>query len=237
MTEKTHVRINRLDVSREGQPVLEGLEMNVNRGSFIAVEGRSGAGKTSLLACLAGMLEPSAGEISYRCQGGCEHSPAGFRGRLGCVFQHLMLTPNATVETNVLCGLLGQRPAWRTLFGFPAEDRRRAAELLERLGLAHLAATPANKLSGGERQRVAVARALIARPECLLADEPVSNLNPELAREVLGLMREECAASGCTVICALHDAAFTEEFSDARLRLDGSGSWEYTANTRAAQPA
>ena len=77
----------------------------------------------------------------------------------------------------------------------------------------------------------------IDRDECLLADEPVSNLNPELAREVLGLMREECAASGCTVICALHDAAFTEEFSDARLRLDGSGSWEYTANSRAAQPA
>lgn len=84
---------------------------------------------------------------------------------------------------------------------------------------------------------MAVARALIARPECLLADEPVSNLNPELAREVLGLMREECAASDCTVICALHDATFTEEFSDARLRLDGSGSWEYTANTRTAQPA
>jgi len=234
MNTQPHVRINRLDVRRDGRAVLEGLEMNVDRGSFVAVEGRSGAGKSSLLACLAGMLEPSAGEISYRCQGGCEHTPSGFRERLGCVFQHLMLTPNATVETNVLCGLLGQRPAWRTFFGFPAADRHRAHELLERLGLARLADTPVNKLSGGERQRVAVARALIARPECLLADEPVSSLNPELAREVLGLLKEECSVSGCTVICALHDADLTEEFSDARLRLDGSGSWEFTATARPA---
>ena len=234
MNAQPHVRINRLDVRREGRAVLEGLEMNVERGSFVAVEGRSGAGKTSLLACLAGMLEPSAGKISYRCQGGCEHTPAGFRGHLGCVFQHLLLTPNTSVETNVLCGLLGQRPAWRTLFGFPAADRRRAGELLDRLGLAHLADTPVNKLSGGERQRVAVARALIARPECLLADEPVSSLNPELAREVLTLLREECDTSGCTVICALHDADLTEEFSDTRLRLEGSGSWELTTTARSA---
>jgi phosphonate transport system ATP-binding protein len=232
-----HVRINRLDVHREGRSVLQALDLSVDRGSFVAVEGRSGAGKTSLLACLAGMLKPAGGEISYRCQGGCEHTPSGFRRRLGCVFQHLMLTLNATVETNVLCGLLGQRPAWRTFFGFPAEDRRQARELLARLGLAHLADQPVNKLSGGERQRVAVARALIARPECLLADEPVSSLNPELAREVLALLKEECANSGCTVICALHDAALTEEFSDARLRLDGSGRWEFSARDRTALPA
>jgi phosphonate transport system ATP-binding protein len=237
MKEKPHVRINRLDVHREGRSVLEGLDLEVDRGSFVAVEGRSGAGKTSLLACLAGLLEPAGGDISYRCQGGCDHTPAGFRGRLGCVFQHLLLTPNATVETNVLCGLLGQRSAWRTLFGFAPADRRRALELLERLGIAHLAGKNVNQLSGGERQRVAVARALIARPECLLADEPVSSLNPELAREVLGLLKEECTNSGCTVICALHDTELTAEFSDARLRLDGAGRWEFSASPGPAHPA
>lgn len=226
MNNTAHVRIKRLDVHRAGRQVLAGLDLTVERGTFVAVEGRSGAGKSSLLACLAGTLTPAGGEISYRCQGGCDHSPEGFRGRLGCVFQHLMLTPNATVETNVLCGLLGQRPTWRTLFGFPEEDRQQAAELLSRLGLTHLAQSPVNKISGGERQRVAVARALIGRPECLLADEPVSSLNGELAREVLSLLKNECANSGCTVICALHDTALTEEFSDARLRLDGSGKWE-----------
>lgn len=217
--------------------MLQGLDLEVDRGSFLAVEGRSGAGKTSLLACLAGLLEPAGGDISYRCQGGGDHTPAGFRGRLGCVFQHLLLTPNATVETNVLCGLLGQRSAWRTLFGFAAADRRRARELLERLGLAPLADKNVNQLSGGERQRVAVARALIAQPECLLADEPVSSLNPELAREVLGLLKAECTNSGCTVICALHDTALTAEFSDARLRLDGSGRWEFSSGPSPAHPA
>lgn len=237
MKETPHVRIHRLDVHREGRSVLQGLDLEVDRGSFVAVEGRSGAGKTSLLACLAGLLEPAGGEISYRCQGGCDHTPTGFRSRLGCVFQHLLLTPNATVETNVLCGLLGQRSAWRTLFGFAAADRRRALELLERLGIAHLAGKNVNQLSGGERQRVAVARALIARPECLLADEPVSSLNPELAREVLGLLKEECTNSGCTVICALHDTELTAEFSDARLRLDGAGRWEYFPGPSPAHPA
>ena len=153
MKETPHVRIHRLDVHREGRSVLQGLDLEVDRGSFVAVEGRSGAGKTSLLACLAGLLEPTGGEISYRCQGGCDHTPTSFRSRLGCVFQHLLLTPNATVDTNVLCGLLGQRSAWRTIFGFAADDRRRALELLERLGIAQLAGKNVRVHHGANRER------------------------------------------------------------------------------------
>jgi len=223
----TQLRIAGLAVSREGRPLLSKLDLDVPRGSFIAVEGRSGVGKTSLLACLAGMLEPTEGSITYRCQGGCDHAPADFRTRLGLVFQHLRLTPNASAETNVLCGLLGHRSCWRTMLGFPRADRCRALHLLERLGVSALAEKPVGKLSGGERQRVAVARALISNPECLLADEPVSSLDPGLARQVLSIIKEECTRSGCTVLCTLHDRDLAEEFSDATLRLAGGGSWEF----------
>jgi ABC-type phosphate/phosphonate transport system ATPase subunit len=102
-------------------------------------------------------------------------------------------------------------------------------ELLEKLGIGHLSQKTVAHISGGERQRVAVARALISKPECVLADEPVSSLDPQLARQVLGLLKEECASSGCTVLCALHDKALSGEFSDATLRLSGAGGWDYSA--------
>lgn len=226
------LRIHGLGVEREGRSVLKGLDMSLQRGAFLSVEGRSGAGKTSLLSCLAGMLEPAEGQISYRCSKGCEHSPGEFRQRIGCVFQHFALTLNATVKTNVLCGLLSQRSPLRTLFGFPSADHRLAEALLEKLGIAHLAEKPVSRISGGERQRVAVARALISSPETLIADEPVSNLNPELARQVLSLLKEHCTDTGCTLVCALHDPKLSEEFSDLRLRLGGACDWELTSTPR-----
>jgi len=219
------IDIEDLTVSRGGRPVLEKLNLSVRRGSFVSIEGHSGVGKSSLLNCLAGLLKPSSGAITYHCRKGCAHTPSQFQERLGLVFQHLRLTPNATAEVNVLCGLLGTRPGWRTLFGFPSSDRSQTNRLLAQMGLESLASKPVSQLSGGERQRVAVARALISEPECLLADEPVSNLDPATARCVLGLLKSECARNGCTVFCALHDRALAEEFADATLRLN-AGNWE-----------
>ena len=232
IADKPHLQIKNLIVEREGRPLFEKLDLSIGRGAFICIEGRSGAGKSSLLSCLAGMLEPASGQITYRCQNASEHSPKGFCKKLGLVFQHLRLTPNATAETNVLCGLLGQRSTWRTLLGFPRADRQRAIALLEKLGIAHLAQKPVAHISGGERQRVAVARALIGEPECVLADEPVSSLDPQLARQVLSLLKQECARSGCTVLCTLHDSALSEEFSDATLRFHSEGGWDYSAGGR-----
>jgi ABC-type phosphate/phosphonate transport system ATPase subunit len=223
--ETNQIDIQDLTVSRGGRPVLEKLNLSVRRGSFVSIEGHSGVGKSSLLNCLAGLLKPSSGAITYHCRKGCAHTPSQFQERLGLVFQHLRLTPNATAEVNVLCGLLGTRPGWRTLFGFPSSDREQAKRLLTQLGLESLASRPVSQLSGGERQRVAVARALISEPECLLADEPVSNLDLATARCVLGLLKSECARNGCTVFCALHDRALAEEFADATLRLN-AGNWE-----------
>ena len=225
-----HLRTEGLCVQREGRLLLRDLHVEVPRGSFVAIVGPSGIGKSSLLACLAGLLPPASGQITYRCQNNCEHSPASFRRRLGVVFQHLRLNPNCSAETNVLCGLLGQRPWWKTLFGFRKRDHQLSHELLARFDLAGLEGAAVGSLSGGERQRVAISRALVAAPEVILADEPVSQLDPVLASNVLESLKSQAHTSGVTVICALHDPVLVDLLADYTLRIAApeSGGWTFT---------
>jgi len=237
MTDKMlpHLQADGLCVAREGRELLHGLRMEIPRGSFVAIVGPSGIGKSSLLACLAGLIPPASGEIAYRCRGNCTHSPEGFRCKLGVVFQHLRLNPNCTVETNVLCGLLGQRPSWKTLWGFRAGDRQKCRALLERFRLSGLAQEMVGSLSGGERQRVAISRALIAAPEVVLADEPVSQLDPRLAAEVLDSLKKDARDSGSTTICALHDPGLVERLADFTLTITGNSEsgWTFKSQCRA----
>ncbi len=221
--DRPQLTIQGLDVEREGRCLMGGLNLTLARGQFLVIAGPSGAGKTSLLSCLAGILPVTRGRISFASGGGPEVN----RHRLGLIFQHLLLTPNATAETNALCGLLGQRPWWSTLLGFRATDKSRARDLLERLEISASVHSPIRRLSGGERQRVAIARALMASPDVLLADEPVSHLDPRLARHVLGLLREDARATGRAVLCVLHDEGLTENFADAvlTLRQDAPHAW------------
>lgn len=216
-----HLLTEGLCVAREGRELMSDLRVEIPRGSFVAVVGPSGIGKSSLLACLAGLLPPASGRIAYRCRGNCSHSPTDFRRRIGVVFQHLRLNPNCTVETNVLCGLLGQRPSWRTLFGFGQGDRKKCRELLDRFGIGGLAEEKVSSLSGGERQRVAISRALISSPEVVLADEPVSQLDPRLAADVLDSLKREARTSGSTLVCALHDPSLVERLADFTLTIGG----------------
>lgn len=212
-----------LTVVRDGRPLVDRLQLEVAPGEFVVLAGPSGVGKTSLLSCVAGLLAPASGRVEF---------PTGVaRGRLGMVFQHLLLTPNATAETNALCGLLGTRRWWATLAGFPRADRERARRWLERLEIGASGDTPVRRLSGGERQRVAIARALLPGPSVLLADEPVSHLDPALARRVLEVLKAEARATACAVLCVLHDAALTAEFADRvlTLRREAPSDWEVSA--------
>jgi ABC-type phosphate/phosphonate transport system ATPase subunit len=223
MPEVPQIAVRSLEVAREKRSLVRNLDLAIPRGHFLVIAGPSGAGKTSLLSCLAGLIEPRHGEISYEGR----HAPADYRARLGLVFQHLLLTPNATAETNALCGLLGGLPWWRTLGGFCRADKSRAQSILEKLQLAGYAQTPVRRISGGERQRVAIARALMASPQVILADEPVSHLDPPLARAVLALLRQQARETGCAVVCVLHDEALTAEFADSilSLRKDEPEAW------------
>lgn len=227
-----HVETRGLAVARGERELVRDLNLAVPRGRFVAVTGPSGVGKSSLLACLAGLLAPAHGTVSVRDLHGNAHAPWARRRHLGFIFQHLRLAPNVSARTNVLCGLLGQRPWWRTLAGFPRADRTEAAAWLERLELSPHAAAPASRLSGGERQRLALARALIGKPEVILADEPVSALDPRLARLALNLLRDETRTRGATVFCVLHDADHAAAFADLTLSLhrEDPGAWTLTAS-------
>lgn len=216
----SHVSLHDLRVHRGDRDLVRGLNLTIPRGSFVCVVGPSGAGKTSLLSCLAGMTKPGSGHITYRCLQHCDHTPHDFQKRLGLVFQHLRLSQNASVLTNVLSGLLGDLPWWKTLFGFSRNDKTRARALLTDFELDAYARIPVAHLSGGEKQRTAICRALIQNPEVVLADEPISNLDPRLSREVLRRFKNETRANHRTVFCVLHDPDLVAEFADYTLRLD-----------------
>ncbi|MFJ8677396.1 ABC transporter ATP-binding protein [Streptomyces sp. NPDC093589] len=179
---------------------LRGIDLVLPRGSFTAVMGPSGSGKSTFLQCAAGLDRPTGGSVRL---GGTEITTMGEnrltilrRTRLGFVFQAFNLLPALTVEQNVVLPmrLAGQRP-----------DRRRAAGVLERVGLHEHAGRRPGQLSGGQQQRVALARALVTDPEVLFADEPTGALDTGTAAEVLGLLRNAVDTLGTTVVMVTHD--------------------------------
>jgi putative ABC transport system ATP-binding protein len=203
MTPILEVRgLSKVHGSGEAEVVaLGGVDLALGHGEFLAVTGPSGCGKSTLLNLIGGLDRPTAGEIylhGERVDDAGETRRARLRrSELGFVFQFFNLIDNLTVADNV------ELPA--LLAGVPArEARRRASELLERLGLAETAGRVPGWLSGGQQQRVAIARALVNRPSVLLADEPTGNLDSAAAREVVSVLRER-SEEGQTIVLVTHD--------------------------------
>ncbi len=191
---------------------LDGVSLAIRRGEFVCLRGPSGCGKTTLLLTLGGMLRPTSGKLRVadrELYALSSAERARFRAeQIGFVFQMFHLVPYLSLLDNVL---LAARP------GTAREAGKRGGELLEQLGLAaHAGRTPA-ELSAGERQRAAVARALLNRPQLILADEPTGNLDPANAREVFQHLKAFQQAGG-TVIVVTHGAS-AEPFADRTIEM------------------
>jgi phosphonate transport system ATP-binding protein len=191
-----------------GTVALDGVTLEVRAGEFVALIGSSGAGKSTFLRCLNGLVTPSAGLVSVDGRPVTGASRSGLRGvraRVGFVFQQFNLLKRLSVLENVLVGTLSRVDRWRSLLGrFPARELDRARRTLERVGLAELEDRRADTLSGGQQQRVAIARALVQEPRVLLADEPMSSLDPASSRSVMELLQDINREDGLTVIASLH---------------------------------
>ncbi len=220
VAQTTHLNVRDLGCEREGKWLFRNMTWSVPRGSFVAITGPSGSGKTSLLRILSALENPAEGAISYSCQEGCQHEPDLFQKRMGIIFQNFRLSPTSTLLDNVLTGRLARYPWWRSTFGFPPSDKQEALELLETLGLAHRTNHWAAEVSGGEQQRTSVARAFFQQPEIILADEPVSQLDPELAVRVLDQLRSFTTSGAASVLCVLHDPTWINLYADYLLKID-----------------
>ncbi len=190
-----------------GRAVLRDVSFEVASGELVALTGPSGAGKTTLLRAVAGLL-PASGTIL---------APT----RPALVFQQHALANRLSARDNVLVGGLGRIGFWRAALRlWPRAEVAAAEACLDRVGLAGLGARRADRLSGGQRQRVAIARALHQRARILLADEPVASLDPVLAEEVLGLLRDLARRDGLAVLVSLHQHDLAARYADRRLHLE-----------------
>src|SRR5689334_15256729 len=197
-----------------GPEVLRDLNFGINGQSFQFLTGPSGAGKTSLLRLMLLSLRPSRGLISMFEQDTARLSKDGranLRRRIGIVFQDFRLLDHLTTYENVALPL-------RVLGKEEAEYRAEVVELLQWVGLGDRMGALPSILSGGEKQRAAIARAVIARPQLLLADEPTGNVDPNLAQRLPRLF-VELNKSGTSVVIATHDIGLMDQYDSRRLVL------------------
>ncbi|CAM3590259.1 ABC transporter ATP-binding protein [Bordetella sputigena] len=198
-------------------PVLKGVSMALKQGEVVSLLGPSGSGKTTLLRAVAGLEAPKRGKIAIGerlvYDGAARREVPAEERNLGLVFQSYALWPHKTVFDNVAYPLqLRRTPA--------AETRQRVQEVLDQLGLGHLAQRHPHQLSGGQQQRVAIGRALVYNPPVILLDEPLSNLDAKLREEARAFLRELIVRLGLSALMVTHDQSEAMAISDRILLLN-----------------
>jgi ABC-type polar amino acid transport system ATPase subunit len=216
--EGLHKRFGRLEV-------VKGVDLDLHKGEVVVVFGRSGSGKSTLLRCVNFLDDPTSGTVEVagvRLSGGHRtrrkrEQVRQLRLHVGMVFQQFNLFPHMTALENVTCA-----PGCAGL----GDNRTRALELLDRVGLADKASEHPIRLSGGQQQRVAIARALAMQPDAMLFDEPTSALDPELIGEVLATMKSLATDLHMPMIVVTHEMGFAREVADRMLFFHEGVVWE-----------
>ncbi|WP_348623304.1 amino acid ABC transporter ATP-binding protein [Paenibacillus peoriae] len=215
------IQIRNIHKSFGSLEVLKGVDVTLGKGKVLVIIGPSGSGKTTLLRCLNLLEVPDqgeiqVGEIALNFAKGTklrQENILALRKRTGMVFQSYNLFPHMTAVQNVMEGQVTVQKKSKD------EARKRALELLKKVGLADKAESYPHQLSGGQQQRVGIARAMAVEPEVLLFDEPTSALDPELVGEVLKVIKQ-LAAEGMTMVIVTHEMKFAAEVADHVILMD-----------------
>ena len=210
------LEINNLKKTFEGgTEALRGVNLNVKKGEFLTILGPSGSGKTTLLRSINGLEKIEKGKILFEKEEINDFSLPEVQKKTGMIFQDFNLVNNLSAINNVLTGLLNSSSKFFSMFYlFTKEQKLKALQALETVGLLHKAYDRVDELSGGQRQRVGIARAIIKRPILLLADEPVASLDPKAADLIMSLLKKINKEYKITIVCNLHQIDLAMKYSD-----------------------
>jgi phosphonate transport system ATP-binding protein len=218
MTTAAAFDLDRVSVAYPSVRALDGVTLRVAPGEAVAFVGPSGSGKTTLLRVLNGSVRPSSGVVRVAGDPLSDLAPAALRhvrAAIGFVHQDLRLVPTLRVIQNVVAGRLGAMgvaASMRALFAPPRAVVHEVHAVLERVGIPEKLYERTDRLSGGQQQRVAIARALFQRPRALLADEPVSSVDPARARDAVRLLTDLSRERSITLGVSLHNLDLAREF-------------------------
>jgi phosphonate transport system ATP-binding protein len=218
---------------------LHRVTLRIEAGEMVALIGPSGSGKSTLLRHLSGLVAGDRGSGAIRIfgrpiqqNGIVAGDVRRIRSEVGFIFQQFNLVGRLSLLTNVMAGMLARVSTWRSLLGwFRREEKRRAMQALQRVGLADYAAQRAATLSGGQQQRAAIARTMEQKARIILADEPIASLDPESARLIMECLGALNRNDGVTVFISLHQVQFALQYcprsiamKEGRVVFDGPSS-------------
>ena len=219
--ERADYEVHQIAKSYDGRYALAPISMEISPGEKVAIVGPSGSGKTTLLHILSGVTQPDSGDVILKGNDLSGLGPGRRLSRLvGVIHQQYDLVPHLSVLHNVLAGRLGQWSTMRSLVSLVwPRERDAALQALERVGIVEKSGERASHLSGGEQQRVAIARLLLQDPEIIVADEPVSSLDPARADDLMGMLAGIAEDSGKTLIAGIHSIELARRYFDRIIGL------------------
>jgi len=198
------------------EEAVNNVNLHIKKGESVVIIGSSGSGKSTLLKCINRLLEPTSGKILINGEdiiNSKKKKAEKIRGSIGMIFQNFNLIERETVLSNALNGRLRFNRTLKSVFGrFSKEDYAITENNLKIVGLYDDRNERVANLSGGQKQRVAIARALSQKPDIILADEPVSNLDPKLMKEIMDLLKSICEEKGITLVTSLHFLDFAKRY-------------------------
>jgi len=223
-----------LTLGYKKEKILKGVDLKVKKGEFIGIIGPSGAGKSTLLMSVTGGIKVFDGKfevLDFDLNNIKKKNLIKLREQIGVIFQGYNLVDRLSVLDNVVSGMLKDIPLSRAILKlYKNKELKKAKEFMDIVDITKHSLKRCDELSGGQRQRVAIARALAAEPKIILADEPVSALDPKSAKKVMGILKKVNEVYGVTVIANLHHLEYAKEYCDRIIGVN-EGEVVFDANS------